>query len=214
MKECLAHLGGKRIVQTAMKPMVEKVGTNSLDASGGSSWRKRVLSMLISTMLIECLSSHLSQLLKYCFFGKTPPQDVFSSVIFFSFILHLVLFSADDEDSSSVQGCIYWSSSDKEFFITFKKISTSKKQNIQLCPAHFVGIPEQVPIIAIPVRWKKRGCMSCRLFILHVCIAISSCPLPLLVRDFQMSLSLSQRTFLEGKKLCKRHESQAYTLFK
>lgn len=41
MKEFLAHLGEKRIVQTAMKPMVEKVGTNDLDASGGSPWRKR-----------------------------------------------------------------------------------------------------------------------------------------------------------------------------
>lgn len=102
----------------------------------------------------------------------------------------------------------------KNFLLRLRKYPLSKKQNIQLCPAHFDGIPEQVPIIAIPVRWKKRGCMSCRLFTLHVCIAISSCPLPLLVRDFLMSLSLSRRTFLEGKKLCKRHESQAYTLFK
>lgn len=41
MKEFLAHLGKKRIVWAAMKPMVEKVGNNDLDASGGSPWRKR-----------------------------------------------------------------------------------------------------------------------------------------------------------------------------
>lgn len=81
---------------------------------------------VISTILIECLSSHLSQLLKYCFFGKNTTLGCFFKCnFFFSFISHLVLFSAEDEDSSSVQEYIYWFSSDKEFLhIMLKKIYT------------------------------------------------------------------------------------------
>lgn len=109
-----------------MKPMVEKIGTNGLDASGDSPWSKRPgVIDVISTTLIECLSSHLSQLLKYCFFGENTALGFFlQASFFFSLISHLVLSSAEDEDSSSVQGYIYWSSYDKEFFISFKKIAT------------------------------------------------------------------------------------------
>lgn len=62
---------------------------------------------------------------------------------------------------------------------------------------HFDGIPEQTPnCIAIPVKLKKRDCRMCRLFVFHVCVVISTCPLPLLICDFPVSPVTCPENFL------------------